>query len=210
MGSFALITLPEAKEAAGIAENNTTQDKKLELLLEAVTPTIEHQTGPIIPRRFEEWHDGGNTYILLRRRPSTSLGVSPLLTVVACSEYLGPIEWPLKIIASPDQSELYSCMLDPQMWRVVRRTAGGGVQPFPYGPQSVHVVYEAGLAEVPPNVKMALREALREFWQTTQQVGQGRQTVADTEESSGRSLPWLVARHALGMIAPMKRAPSLA
>lgn len=210
MGSLALITLGEAKEAAGVAENNTTQDKKLELLLEAVTPMIEHQTGPIIPRRFDEWHDGGNTYVLLRRRPSTALGVSPLCILAACSEYLGPIEWPLKIIASPDQGELYSCMLDPQMWRVVRRTAGGGVQPFPQGPQSVHVVYEAGLAEVPPNVKMALREALREFWQTTQQVGTGRQTVADAEEAPSRSLQHLVTRHALGLIAPMKRHPSFA
>lgn len=205
-----LVSLGEVKEHLGIPANLRTQDEKLTTLIEAVRPLIEYKTGPIIPQRFEEWHDGGATYILLRRRPSTSLGTTPFVTLVACSEYMGPIEWPLKIVASPDEGELYSCMLDPTLWRVVRRTAGGDVQPFPAMPQSVHVVYEAGLREVPSNVRWALKEALREFWQTTQQTGRGRMTQADAEETPGRSLAFLIARHALGMIGPMKRAPSLA
>lgn len=207
---MSLVTLAEVKGRLGIQPSNTTRDEEISLLIEAVTPLIEHKTGPIVPRRFEEWHEGGNTYIMLRRRPSTFPGTSPILRLVACSEYLGPIEWPLAIIASPDQGQLYSCMLDSKLAMVVRRTAGGGVQAFPNQPQAVHVVYEAGQETVPPNVKVALMEALREFWQSTQQVGRGRQTVAEAEESGGLSLPYLIARHALEMISPMKRAPSIA
>lgn len=206
-----LVGLSEVKEHAGVPPANTSRDSELERLIEAVTPLIEKQTGPIVCRKFDEWHDGGNTFILPRRRPATSLGTTPVFRLVACSEYMGPIEWPLAIIGSPDEGELYSCMLDPDLWRVVRRSAGGGVQPFPYGPEAVHVIYEAGQSEVPANVQVAVLEAIREFFQSTQAAGAGRHTVADAEEGSGpHSLPYSIARHALGMIEPMRRAPSLA
>jgi hypothetical protein len=205
-----LVEVEEAKAHIGRPANNRNEDTELIRLIDACTPLIEQATGPILPRVFDEWHDGGGTYVMLRRRPATSLGTTPLLRLIACSEYNGPIEWPLKIIASPDQSELYSCQLDTRMARVVRRTAGGCVQPFPYQPQGVHVVYEAGQETVPMNVKFALCEALREFWQTTKPVGRGRMNVADEEESPQRSLSYLIARHALGMIQPMRRHPSIA
>jgi hypothetical protein len=205
-----LVELAEAKAHLSLPGNDRVHDTELVRLIEACAPLIEQATGPILPRKFDEWHDGGGTYIMLRRRPATSLGTTPLLRLVACSEYLGPIEWPLKIIPTPDQGELYSCELDQRYAQVVRRTAGGGVQPFPYGPRAVHAVYEAGQETVPMNVKFALCEALREFWQTTQAVGRGRETVADEQEPTGQySLPYLITRHALGMIQPMRRHPSV-
>jgi hypothetical protein len=209
-GTQRLVELGEVKAHLNLPANDRVHDRKLVSLIDACTPIIEHKTGPILCRTFDEWHEGGGTYIVLRRRPATSLGTTPVLRLVACSEYLGPVEWPLKIIGSPDQGELYSCMLDEKLAMVVRRSAGGGVQPFPHQPQAVHVVYEAGQEEVPQNVRFALCEALREFYQTTQQVGKGRETVADEEESPSRSMAYLVARHALGMIEPMRRAPSIA
>jgi len=207
-----LVELDEVKDHLNIPPNNRIHDTKLRRLIDACTPLIEDRTGPILPRKFDEWHEGGGTFILLRRRPATSLGTTPLIRLVACSEYLGPIEWPLKIVASPDQGELYSCELDTKLAQIIRRSAGGGVQPFPYGPRAVHAVYEAGQEEVPQNIRTALCEALREFYQSTMAVGGGRRTVADEEEeaSPSKSVAYLVARHALGLIGPMRRAPSIA
>jgi hypothetical protein len=205
-----LVNLEEVKEHLNIGLENTSHDNKLTKLVEACTPLIEHQTGPILRRVFDEWYDGGGTFIVLRRRPSRSLGSTPVLNLIACSEYNGPVEWPLALVASPDQGQLYSCMLDKHQMRIVRRTAGGGVQPFPPMPQSVHVVYEAGLEEVPENIRFALMEALREFYQTTMAVGRGRVAQADDDEGPTRSLAYQVSRHVLGMIGPSRRFPSLA
>ncbi len=205
-----LAELEEVKDHLNIPSTVRQHDIKLMRLLDAVAPVIEAKTGPLLPQFYDEWYDGGNTWISLRHRPVYGFGTTPILNLVACSEYLGPIEWPLDIVQSPDLGQLYSCMVDARRGRIVRRTAGGGVQAFAYGPQAVHAVYEAGQEEVPANVRVAVLEALREFYDTTMATGSGRRTVADAEEPAQRSLGYLVARHALAMIEPVRRHPSLA
>lgn len=204
-----LISLPDLKMQMDVPTNDRNVDIKLIRLLEAARSTIENIVGPVIPTQFDEWHDGGQTYIMLRRRPSTALGTNPLIQLVACSEYNGPIEWPLAIVASPDQGQLYSCMLDQRLGRVVRRTAGGGVQAFPYMPQAVHVVYVAGQQSVPWNVYEATLEVVRSNYMTTQPVGTGGQTFADDEDRSA-PLPFFMPRRAMELLGQMRRHPSIA
>lgn len=207
-----LVDLTDLKNKLNITTSDRSRDQKLTGWIKAATALIENMAGPIIPRTYDEWHDGGETYIMLRRRPSTAFGTSPLLTLVACSEYSGPIEWPLSIVASPDQGQLYSVMLDSRLGRVVRRTAGGGIQAFPNAPQSVHVVYQAGQASIPWNVQEAALELIRENYESTQPVGSGSQTLADLQDASAPSMRsgWYVSPGVRALLSPNRRHPSIA
>ena len=81
---------------------------------------------------------------------------------------------------------------------------------FPLAPQSVHVVYEAGQAVVPPNVYEATLELIRVNYQTTQQVGRGRRTVADDQEPTGPHLGFFMPNRVRELLGPTRRAPSIA
>lgn len=206
-----LVSLPDVKDylaSYGLPATDHAHDQKLTRLINSATPIIENAVGPVIIRQFEEWHDGGQSYITLRRRPSSAIGCTPLINLIACSEYNGPIEWNLVGVASPDRGQMYSYMVDVRLGRIVRRTAGGGVQGFPYMPQSVHVVYQAGQQTIPENVRQATLEAIRHNYETTQPTGRGMDTIAD--EDHGRMLPFFLPPVCLEMLAPMRRHPSLA
>jgi hypothetical protein len=207
-GTPQLVGLPEVKNYLEIPPDNLIHDQKLIGFIKQVQPLIEFETGPIIPRLFDEWYDGGHPWVTLRHRPRTGLNTTPLLRLAACSEYLGPVEWPLAIVSSPDQGQLYSCMVDVRRGRVVRRTAGGGTQPFPYQPQAVHVVYEAGQEQVPENVRLAALETIA-WWHSTQQpIGRGQRRPADSEEGGKPSvgLPY----HAKSILGPTRRIKGIA
>ena len=114
-----LITLALAKDLLNIGLTDHSHDTKILRFIRAWTPVIEFHACPIIQTAHEEWHSGGQVSITLRRRPSTTYGTSPVLFLNACSEYNGPIEWPLAIIGSPDQGQLYSVQLDARYGQVV-------------------------------------------------------------------------------------------
>lgn len=209
-----LVSVADAKDYLNIPSSDRTRDAKVLRYIRACRPVIEAITGPIIPTLFEEWHDGGQVYILLRRRPSFGYGTNPLLIVQAISEYNGPIEWPLALIASPDEGQLYSAMLEPQFGRVVRRTAGGGVQAFPNMPQSVHVWYTSGQSTIPDNVYEATLELLRVNFQQTQQ-GRPRAGGAgfgggDDSEPVRTPFGFFVPGRVRELLGTNRRHPSLA
>ncbi len=204
-----LVALPEMKDYLNIPANDRIHDDKLIRFIKSVRPIIENIVGPILPQVFEEYHDGGNYYISLRRRPSSSMGTNPVYTLMACSEYRGPIEYPLTIIPNPAQGTIYSCMFHPHQGIVERRTSGGGVMAFPKMASAVHVVYQAGQQQVPENVKEAALETVRVYYQTTQAVGPGRQTVADVEELGTPFGGMYLPRRARELLQPNRRSPSI-
>jgi hypothetical protein len=203
-----LVNLTDVKNYLNIQANDYTHDSKLIKLIEAITPLVENVTGPIIPKIFEEWHMGGNYFISLRRRPSSGYGTSPVLTLMACSEYRGPIEYPLSIIQNPAEGTIYSCMLESRAGVVERRTSGGGVMAFPPMANSVHVVYQSGQETVPANVLQGALEAVRINWQTTQNVGRGALAQADILEG-GPPMGFFLPRRVYDLLSPTKRAPPI-
>jgi len=208
-GGAQLVGLPDVKDYLNIRTDDRTHDAKLIRFIHAVRPLIEQTTGPIIPQVFEEWHDGGQYFVQIRRRPSTGYGTSPILTLVGCDEYRGSIKYPLSVIQDPAHGSIYSVIMD-RLGRVVRRTTGGGVIAFPPMPQSVHVVYQAGQATVPPNVYEAALEAIRVNYQTTQGTGIGSRALSDDLDRTGPSLGFFMPRRCLELLGPTRRAPSIA
>jgi hypothetical protein len=206
-----LVSLTEVKRLLNIPDNDHVHDAELVGLIEDVQPLIEERTGPIIPQRYDEWYEGGHSTISLRHKPSFGFGTTPLLKVLAVSEYRGPIEYNLAIVPTPTQGSVYSEMTHDELGLIVRRTAGGGTGNWWHDPshpqQSVHVIYQAGQEQVPRNVGRAAREAIRWWWMTTIAIGKGRETQADAEPQLPMvSLPY----HVVAMLSPTRRHPSLA
>lgn len=206
-----LVSLPEVKQHLRLPPNDSTHDAELIGLIEDVQPLIEEHTGPIVPKVYDEWYEGGHSTISLRHKPSFGFGTTPLLRVMAVSEYRGPIEYNLSIVPTPTQGSVYSEMTHDELGLIVRRTAGGGTYSWWQDPshpqQSVHVIYEAGQEVVPRNIARAAREAIRWWWTTTMGTGKGRETVADAETQLPLvALPY----HVVAMLSPTRRHPSLA
>lgn len=210
-GGVQLVGLPEVKDHLFLPAFDRTHDETLTRMIEAVGPLIENRTGPIIPKVYDEWYEGGHATISLRHKPAFGYGTDPVLNLVAVSEYRGSLEYTLSLLGTPTQGSVYSTMLNAELGTIVRRTSGGGSASFWNDPnhpqQSVHVVYEAGQKSTPANVGRAALETIRWWFETTEAVGKGSLTQADQEVMRPMvSLPF----HALAMLEPTARYPSLA
>lgn len=205
-----LVTLVDVKDYLDIDRNDRDHDAKLEALIADMRPVIERITGPIIPTVYVgEKYRGGSSIISLSHRPSVGYGTSPVLNVMAVSEYVGSTEYPLVDVADAALGTIYSFEVNVREGTITRRTAGGGVGGFPGGENAVSVTYQSGQSSVPGNVRRATLEAVRVNYQTTQAVGRGRRTVAD-ETDTGPPLGFFLPRRALELLGPTRRAPSIA
>jgi len=202
-----IVGLPEVLDRLQIPAQDRTQDAKLREWISAIGPLIEHVVGPITPRIYNEKFDGGSNIISLLHPPTFGYGTSPVLNILGASEFRGPIEYPLSLVANPVFGSIYSVEVNPQFGELTRRTAGGGVIAFMPGRNAVHVVYESSQAVIPGNVQMAAIETLRWWWQTTQPSGRGLMTAADAEVA----LPMTaIPPHAMKMLAPQRVHPAIA
>lgn len=208
-GGQLLVSLPDAKEVLNIDAADRVHDAKIIRFINACQVIVESIVGPVIPQVFEEWHDGGQYFIRVRRRPSSALGTSPILTLMACSEYRGPIEYPLSIIQDPSFGSVYSCMMDTY-GTITRRSAGGGIIAFPSMPRAVHVWYQSGQQTVPWNIYEGTLELVREHYQQTQQAGRGRPTAnTDEDTSTQQYVGFLVSGKVRQWLTPTRRHPSI-
>jgi hypothetical protein len=203
-----LVGLGELKDKLFLAADNRVHDAWFLGEIEAVRPLIEEVAGPILPQIYDEKFDGGNNLISLLHPPTYGWGTSPVLNILGASEFRGPIEYPLSLVPNPVFGSIYSVEVNPQLGELTRRTAGGGVTAFMPGRNAVHVVYEAGQATVPPNVRRAAVETIRWWFQTTEAVGRGAQARAD--ESVGSDKPMVgLPYHVREMLQPARRHPSI-
>ena len=206
-----LVDLETVKNYPGIRlpHNDRKLDARLENFIRAAQPLIEQITGPIIPRVFDEIYMGGNNIISLSHRPAVGYGTTPVLNVMAVSEYVGPTEYPLSNVASAALGSIYSYEVNTRLGTITRRTSGGGTIAFPAGPETVHIVYEAGQAQTPANVLEAACELVRINFQTTQATGAGLRTMADAEDTQ-KPLGFFMPRSVKELLSPMARGPSIA
>lgn len=215
-----LASLPDVKDYCNVSANNREHDEKLLGFLQDVTPLIEQVVGPVITRTIEEWHEGGQYWVTLRHKPSYALGTNPIYNIVGCDEYRGPIKYTLSVITDPTAASIYSCMLDQRTGVLYRRSTGGAVIPFgagPWGggmPQAVHVVYQAGQATIPGNVRRAALEAVRWLYESSQATGIGSRTLADNMDytlgTSSPARPYALPPSAMQWLTPMRRRPAIA
>ncbi len=208
-----LVTLTELKEYLNIPTTDTKNDAKLKRQIKGVKAVIENIVGPITLAVHDEWYEGGHTTIALRHAPAYGYGATPVLTIMAVSEYRGPIEYPLVAAPTPTQGTVYSEMVHAELGMIVRRAAGGATYEFWRDPkhpqQSIHVVYASGQETVPEAVALAALETIRVAYENTIMVGRGFQTVSDQQEPS-MPLGFAIPRHAMEYLEPLRRPPAFA
>jgi len=203
-GGNSLVSLSDAKDYMTIPTSDKTRDHKLLQMIAGIVPVIEHITGPVIQRQVEEWHDGGQPSLILRQRP--------VLQVVAVSEFRGPVEWSLALVPDPSHGTIYSATFEAPA-RLVRRGPGGSSFSFAPGRESVHVVYTAGLASVPANVRLATLELLRINFSQTQARPLARAWPSDgsmDDQEPGREiLGFFVPNRVRELLEPSRKAPGV-
>lgn len=160
-GGARLVSLGDVKDHLRIPDTDHTHDARLLQMIDAVAPVVEHITGPILIRQYEsERYDGGQPSISLRHRP--------VLSVENVVEYRGPIPYTLTQVPTPDLGSIYSYTFETG-GRLVRRTVGGGITPFPPGLGQVYVSYTAGFTKTPENVREGTKELIRVNYQRSEQ-----------------------------------------
>lgn len=138
-GALDVISVGEARVAAGYSAGDQSKDMRLQWIVTAVSLKLDELVGPIIRRNVTERHDGGKQYVRLRRWPVTSVtsvteyltGTANVLTaetLTAAGTFLAE--------RSPDDSTLYT--------GVVWRRSGFNNSWFPPGKQNVVVVSSVG------------------------------------------------------------------
>ena len=206
-GGARLVSLEEIRDHLRMSPTDTTFDSRLLRLLDGITPVIENVTGPILQRVYQdESYDGGNWFISLRHRP--------IVSVASVVEYRGPVPYVLQQVPSPDLGTIYCYTVEPA-GRIVRRTVGGGITPFPPGANQVVITYTAGQATVPGNVKeAALHEIALHFDRT--ELGGGRafgssfgKDMGD-EIATGPPVGFLLSGKAREFLMASRRHPSVA
>jgi hypothetical protein len=186
--SDGIVTLDEAKAYIGQTSANPTIDAKIRRTLGAVSDVVENIVGPVRPKDFVEWHEGGSARILLERRP--------VLEITDVVEYQGTVSQALTN-QSPDAAGAldafgYFAYLDEG---IVERTAYGVPTWFSalpwwsstspgwlvastarlgYGNGRVKVTYTAGRRTIADHIVEGTLELLRVNYQETQQGGRPR------------------------------------
>jgi hypothetical protein len=164
-----LITLADAKAQLGIATGTTTYDADIELYVEAATPIVEAITGPMVQASRTFTLNGGSSVLALPVKFTSVTSVT--VGGVATTSY----------DADPLSGLIYS-------------ETGA----FASGIQNVVVVVAVGSATIPSNVKLAARELVRHWWQTSRQANR----PGTAEQVAQQPLPLGVSRRIGELLAP--------
>ena len=202
-GGARLVSLFDVKDHLRIPSTDRTRDARLVRMIDAIAPVVEGITGPMLQRIYQnETYDGGAWFISLKHRP--------VVSVASVVEYRGPIPYTLTQVPTPDLGTIYSYMFEPP-GRIVRRTVGGGITPFPPGADAVFVTYTAGWVTIPNNVREGALELIRINFQQTELGGRPAwgTDVADTMAGQ-QMLGFYVPNRVKELLAANRRHPSLA
>jgi hypothetical protein len=161
----AVITLADAKAHLNIPTANTTSDSELQGFVDAVTPVVEDIAGFITQRTItNEVHDGGTNLIALK--------YTPVIAVTSVIEYVGQTAFTLTSQPQSATVDNYGFeLVDVNGGILLRRGAAGQPIPFMGGDRAIVVSYTAGMATVPPAVRLGALELVRYWWQRSQQGG---------------------------------------
>lgn len=198
-GPTALVTLTDVHAHLNIPTADTSHDTELQGFIDAAQPVVEDVVGPVVNVTFDEWYDGGGMFLSLRHRP--------IVSVTSVTEYVGTSTYPLTQIASPDLGTTYSYTFEPG-GRIIRRSTAG-LRAFPPGVGNVRVVYIAGRATVPANVRMGTLEIIRHNYELGQQGGRPAFGGA-AEDMAWTPSGFAIPTRAIEWLTPDRRHPSIA
>lgn len=159
---MALVTLDDVHAALNYPSGTTVDDAELQGFIDAATVEIEKLAGKVESASFTEVYDGGDVSIYLRQRP--------VLSVQSITEVIGSLTYTLSLQPPGQSVDAWGYSLDnPMSGKVVRRSAAGQPWRFTPGIGNITVIYTAGRADVPANIRLATLELIEHWWQHSQQ-----------------------------------------
>lgn len=200
------VTLAEAKDALNIT--TVTSDAELQTVIDAATAVLQNHPAyrvldAVTTTDYTEWADGGGDDIVL--------GHYPVTTVTSVAEYT-PDAQPI-VSESPDVVTTftdYGYVLDAAAG-ILHRTNGGA--PSMWNGR-VKVVYTAGSATVPADIRQAALVLVDHLWET-QRGGQGPALPTGLDLTDETSAPDVSAGYTLPnrvreLLEPYERTPQVA
>lgn len=178
MAAVDIVTLAEAKAFLNIGD--ATHDNELPAYITSASEMWVKRGGPGVSTEYTEWHDGG--------RPMIALNRYPVVSVTSVTEVSGTSSTTLTG-ADPGTSggsDDYS--IDKATGVMVRRSAGVAT-PFAGGFRNIKVVYNAGAATVPEDIKHAILLLVLHQWET-QRGGTKRSKSNSDDYQPGITYSW--------------------
>lgn len=166
-----LLTLDDYKLLEGI--NSTANDEKLEYLLTSVSKLVrtycgtEFDTYATAPGKTEYFDVQWNTYVVQLRE-------SPVISITGVYEREGQSESYIELFKDGTNGK-YDWYFDSVSDSIFRTTESGAYQNWKTGVGAVKVVYLAGYATIPSDLKLAVADLVtyyhREEYKQTQTIG---------------------------------------
>ncbi|MCU1617190.1 MAG: hypothetical protein JWO98_4730 [Frankiales bacterium] len=191
------VTLEDVKDFLRIPSTDTASDDKLVEHLDAAWAAAEFYCGDLSTGTYTEVHDGGGQAIYTRH--------TPVASVISLTEYIGSITYTLTNQPLGSSVDAWGYTIDdPDVGRIVRRSASGIAWRFVPGVGNVRIAYTTGRAVVPAQVTLGVKIVVQHLWET-QRVPGVRGASADTSPIPG--LGYAIPNRAIELFQTVPRMP---
>ena len=155
-----LITKQEYKDFAGLT--GVGEDSKLAVIIPSISQAVKTYCGTSIidfygtdKTEFFDIHDNATTVVMTDE--------SPLISVSLVQERTGQSDSYTTLISeNSDSSGKYEYVIDTER-DIIRRTTASSDKAFPMGRKAVKVVYRAGYASTPADLKLACFDLVKYY-----------------------------------------------
>jgi hypothetical protein len=159
MATGDIISLDEAKTFLDIT--SSTYDSELGGFITTASLAWVNRVGPVAGSPvYDEWYNGGGPTIVLRH--------TPVQSITSITEaYTDSIAYTLTSdpLDGTGTSGTYGYTLETSRGLLVRRASGFPIS-FASGTRNIHIVYVAGYATTPADIKEAVMSLLKQGWET--------------------------------------------
>ena len=169
-----LITLEEYKIASKI--NGLGDDSRISNLIISVSALVKTYCNNTIVDHYSA--NKTETFSINFASSSVQLTESPVNTIVTVKERTGISSAYTTLVVNTDY------YLDTITDSIFRSNSGTGYKNFPIGPGSVEVVYTAGWASCPDDLKLAVTDLVRYYFKVEHKARQSMQGASLQNNSS--------------------------
>ena len=195
----AIVSLADVK--AHLNKTDTDDDTELQFFIDAATPVIENIAGPVLPQTKTEYYNGGVSQIVLNWLP--------IVSVTSIVETYGQTNYSLTEISLGSSNTAFGYTVDYTTGKVVRRAYNAEAL-FPTGTNNVKVVYQAGRATIPANVRLATLMLIQHLWSTSQLNRNGARPTLGGDDSFTVGAGFAVPNRVRELLQPSPRVPGIA
>lgn len=194
-----IVTLADAKAHLNI--ETIDDDTELQNFIEAATPVIEKIAGPVIVQTVTEYFDGG--------RPTLTLSKLPVISVTSVTETIGDTNYVLTAVTLGSSTTPTGYTLDPERGRITRRVYNATGE-FVDGLGNVKVVYSAGRANIPKNIRLAALELISHWWSMSQRNRNGGRPAFGGEDVLNMGAGYAIPNRVRELLQPDPPIPGVA